>query len=83
MLSQAEEKVFGILEARGTGELSMISEVLHESLVRLDARMDQQHAFGGLETGFDDFDQLTGGLQNSELIILAARQEVAYVMDRA
>ncbi|MGI9429540.1 MAG: replicative DNA helicase [Bythopirellula sp.] len=73
MLSQAEEKVFGILEARGTGDLSMISEVLHESLVRLDARMDQQTAFGGLETGFDDFDQLTGGLQNSELIILAAR----------
>ena len=73
MLSQAEEKVFGILEARGTGDLSMISEVLHESLVRLDARMDQQHAVGGLETGSDDFDQLTGGLQNSELIVLAAR----------
>ena len=33
--------------------------------------MDQ--AFGGLETGFDDFDQMTGGLQKSELVILAAR----------
>ncbi len=73
MLSKAEEKVFGILESRGTGELSKISEVLHNSLVRLDARMDQDQAAGGLETGFDDFDQLTGGLQNSELIILAAR----------
>ena len=73
MLSKAEEKVFGILESRGTGELNKISEVLHDSLVRLDARMDQDHAAGGLETGFDDFDQLTGGLQDSELIILAAR----------
>ncbi len=73
MLSKAEEKIFGILESRGTGELSMISEVLQESLDRLDSRMDNQHSFGGLETGFDDFDQLTGGLQNSELIILAAR----------
>jgi len=73
MLSKAEEKVFGILEARGGGEISMISEVLQQSLDRLDARMDQHHAAGGLETGFDDFDQLTGGLQNSELIILAAR----------
>lgn len=73
MLSQAEEKVFGILETRGSGELSVISEVLHESLVRLDARMDQENAAGGLETGFDDFDQLTGGLQKSELVILAAR----------
>jgi len=73
MLSKAEEKVFGILESRGTGELSVISKVLQESLDRIDARMDQQHAYGGLETGFDDFDHLTGGLQNSELIILAAR----------
>jgi len=73
LLSMAEEKVFGILESRGTGELSQISEVLQESLDRIDSRMDQQHAYGGLETGFDDFDQLTGGLQNSELIILAAR----------
>ena len=73
MLSKAEEKVFGILESRGSGEVKVISEVLQESLDRIDARMDQQHAFGGLETGFDDFDQMTGGLQNSELIILAAR----------
>ncbi|MCA9230234.1 MAG: replicative DNA helicase [Planctomycetales bacterium] len=73
LLSKAEESVFGILESRGTGELSAISEVLAESLDRIDARMDQHHAFGGLETGFDDFDQLTGGLQNSELVILAAR----------
>jgi len=73
MLSKAEEKIFGILESRGTGELSKISEVLHDSLVRLDSRMDQDRAAGGLETGFDDLDQLMGGLQNSELIILAAR----------
>ena len=73
MLSKAEEKVFGILESKGGAELSVISDVLQLSLDRLDARMDQSGQSGGLETGFDDFDQLTGGLQNSELIILAAR----------
>ncbi|NOY30397.1 MAG: replicative DNA helicase, partial [Planctomycetes bacterium] len=73
MLSKAEESVFSILESRSGGELSVISEVLADSLDRIDARMDQQHAFGGLETGFDDFDHMTGGLQNSELVILAAR----------
>jgi replicative DNA helicase len=72
-LSRAEEKVFGILESRGSGDLSSISDVLHESLERIDSRLDNQKAFGGLETGFEDYDQLTGGLQNSELIILAAR----------
>jgi len=73
MLSKAEERIFGILESRGHGELSVINEVLQESLDRIAARMEHQHAFGGLETGFDDFDQLTGGLQKSELVILAAR----------
>ena len=73
MLSKAEEKIFGILESRGGGEVSSISDVLSDALDRLDARLESHHAFGGLETGFEDYDQLTGGLQNSELTILAAR----------
>ena len=72
-LARAEERIFAILEERGAGQVAPISDVLQEALDRIDARMDQQHAYGGLETGFDDFDELTGGLQNSELVILAAR----------
>lgn len=72
-LSRAEEKIFGILESRGGGEVSSITDVLSDAMDRLDARMESHHAFGGLETGFEDYDQLTGGLQNSELTILAAR----------
>ena len=35
--------------------------------------MQNQHMQGGIETGFKDLDSLTGGLHNSELVILAAR----------
>ena len=73
VLSRAEERVFGVLEKRGGGEVESIREVLQESLARVDARMKHDHALGGLETGFDDFDDLTGGLHKSELTILAAR----------
>jgi len=73
VLSRAEEKIFGILESNRQGEVTSIHDVLQESLDRIDARMDDQHACGGLETGFEDLDQLTGGLQKSELVILAAR----------
>ncbi len=73
MLSRAEEKVFSILEKRGAGEVSSIADVLHESMVRIDARMKGEHTIGGVDTGFTDFDSLTGGLHDSELIILAAR----------
>ena len=73
MLSRAEEKVFAILDAKGSSQLASIGDVLHESLLRIDARMKQEHAIGGLETGFTDYDDLTGGLHESELVILAAR----------
>ncbi len=73
MLSRAEEKIFAILEEKGSGNLNTIKDVLHESLLRIDARMKHDADLGGLETGFTDFDQMTGGLHKSELIILAAR----------
>jgi replicative DNA helicase len=73
MLSLAEQKIFAILDERGAGELSNIRDILQEAMVRIDARMKNEHTIGGIETGFRDFDTLTGGLHDSELIILAAR----------
>lgn len=73
VLSAAEEKVFAILDKGTTGGVASIRDVLHESLARVDARMQHEHALGGIETGIDDLDDLTGGLHPSELIILAAR----------
>ena len=73
MLSRAEERIFSILEQKGSGDLANIGDILHEAIVRIDARMKQEQTIGGIETGFTDLDALTGGLHDSELIILAAR----------
>ncbi len=73
VLSRAEERVFSILESKGQGNVQTIREVLQEALTRIDARMNDDFAHGGVETGFDDFDEMTGGLHPSELVILAAR----------
>ena len=73
MLARAEERVFRILDTKGDTQVRPIRDVLHESLARIDARMQHAHTYGGLETGFIDFDELTGGLHDSELVILAAR----------
>jgi len=73
MISRAEEKVFAILDRRGGNQVHSIREVLQESLLRMDARMKNEHAAGGLETEFSHFNELTGGLHASELLILAAR----------
>ena len=73
LISRAEEKVFSILEQKGTGELSPLKDVLMAALDRIDARLKKGGGIGGIETGFTKFDQLTGGLHDGELIILAAR----------
>ncbi|RMF93376.1 MAG: replicative DNA helicase, partial [Planctomycetota bacterium] len=73
LLSQAEQRIFGILESRGSMEVPSIREILHDAMDRIDARMQGEHLLGGVETGFTDLDELTGGLHNSELVILAAR----------
>src|SRR4029078_6285213 len=73
MLAKAEERVFRILDTKGDTQVRSVRDVLHSSLARIDARMQHEHAYGGLETGLIDFDDLTGGLHDSELVILAAR----------
>jgi replicative DNA helicase len=72
-LSKAEERVFGILDAKSDSQLSSIRDVLHQSLERIDARARNESSSGGIETGFRDLDEMTGGLHPSELTILAAR----------
>jgi replicative DNA helicase len=73
LLGQAEQRVFSILDSRNTSNVASIREVLNEALDRIDARLKGEHTSGGVETFFTDFDAMTGGLHNSELIILAAR----------
>jgi replicative DNA helicase len=73
LLSRAEQKIFAILDSRGSSSVASIRDVLHDAMDRLDARMTGDHVVGGVETGFTELDQLTSGLHNSELVILAAR----------
>jgi replicative DNA helicase len=48
MLARAEERVFSILDNKGDTQVRPVREVLHDSLARIDARMQHQHAYGGL-----------------------------------
>ena len=73
LLSVAEQKIFTILERRGGANVSNIRDILNDAMARIDARMKHDHVIGGIETGFTDFDALTGGLHDGELVILAAR----------
>ncbi len=73
LLSRAEQRIFSILEEKGTTEVSRWEEVLQEAFARIDERLKQGSDLSGLRTGFTEFDRMTGGLHPAELVIVAGR----------
>lgn len=73
MLNQAEERILSIRDRREQGSVNALSDVLADALERIDHKMQHSGAIGGVETGFMDLDNMTGGFHGGELIVLAAR----------
>ncbi len=77
LLARAEREVLEIAEKGVTGTTATLQQAINEAYARLDARKLGGHSdVSGIATGFVDLDHLTAGLQNNELIILAARPSV-------
>ena len=72
-LNFAEQEMFAVMNRRSTSNVAKIGDVLLKAMERIDQRLRGTAANDAVETGFTELDQLTGGLHNSELIILAAR----------
>ncbi|MCH1494827.1 MAG: replicative DNA helicase [Rubripirellula sp.] len=73
LCAQAEQKIFAIMDGRSSQSVHSLSDVLHEAMDRMEARLSDDYDSGGAESGFAQFDEMTGGLHSGELIILAAR----------
>jgi replicative DNA helicase len=72
LVSRAEEQIFAVHDQRSTDQITTIHDMLVEAFDRIDARLE--HGEGvGVPTGFKDLDNLTGGLHDSEFVVLAAR----------
>src|SRR5215470_17406041 len=75
-LDQAEKLVFNVSQRYTRADLEHIRETLHGYLDKLDQLHERRGSIVGVATGFSDLDRMTGGLQKSDLIILAARPAV-------
>ena len=75
LLDQAESKVFDIAEkgARTNSGYTNIKELLVKAVDRIDTLYQSDTAYTGVPTGFDDFDNMTSGLQKADLVIIAGR----------
>ncbi len=77
LLEVAERKILDIAEWGVTGQTHSLQDALAEAFDRIDSRHSREHnQISGIATGFIDLDDKTAGLQNSELVIIAARPSV-------
>jgi replicative DNA helicase len=76
VLDQAESLIFGIANEVLARDFEPIREILHDFNEELMKRVENKGAPTGVSTGIRGLDTLTGGLQRSDLVILAARPGV-------
>jgi replicative DNA helicase len=73
ILNDAEAAVFQLSEKRIGKGFQGIQEIVRNSFGSVDALLQRGQRITGLATHYTDLDELTSGLQKSELVILAAR----------
>ena len=69
----AESAIFEVSEDRGNQSYYPLSKMIEDNIDALEERQGNRSLITGVPTGFTQFDHKTSGLQNSDLIIVAAR----------
>lgn len=73
ILDGASKKLFEVTNYAGSGQFTALGDALEEAFERLDRLHQHPNEVRGVPTGFRQLDNKLSGLQNSDLIILAAR----------
>ena len=76
VVDRAEQVLFGVSERRISRELVPIKQVLSAYYDRIEYLTRHRGELIGIPTGFERIDKLLGGLQRSDMVILAARPSV-------
>ncbi|MBI1999012.1 MAG: replicative DNA helicase, partial [Parcubacteria group bacterium] len=76
ILDNAERKIFGVARLTSSRNYASLKDELGEAFERLDRLHKSDNKIRGVPTGFKRLDNLLSGLQNSDLVILAARPSV-------
>jgi len=81
LLDAAEQRVFSISDqgSRGAGPQN-IRGILTKTMDRIDVLYHSGNAITGVPTGYRDFDEMTSGLQGSDLVIIAGRPSMGKTM---
>ena len=73
LLDESEKSILNVIRNRQTSDFVPIKEVLNKAQELLEAKALNKNPITGLTTGFYKLDQVSAGLHEGELIIIAAR----------
>lgn len=73
LLEKAEAELFSVSDQSLKQDLISIENILADSFDRIEELHKNKGSLRGIRTGYRDLDNITAGLQRSDLIILAAR----------
>lgn len=73
LLDFAERSVFGLAQGKLDRSFTQVNQIIKESLDVVDKLSKRKERVTGVPTGYIDLDDLTAGLQPSDLIIVAGR----------
>jgi len=73
VLDQAEQAIFEISQHKIKPAFSPMREIIKDSFKTIEQLYERKSMITGVPTGFERIDDLTSGLQNSDLIIIAGR----------
>ena len=75
-IDRSEQALFAVSQRRQSRDLRPISDVIRSYYERIEYLYEHRGEPLGIPTGFVDLDKLLGGLQRSDLVIVAARPGV-------
>ena len=73
VLDEAEHAIFEISENKIRPAFFAIKDLIKDSFKTIEKLFERKDLITGVPTGFDKIDDITSGLQNSDLIIIAGR----------
>jgi replicative DNA helicase len=76
LLDEVERDILKISEDRATGASLTIKELVNRAITKIEEFHQNQGMLTGVATGFADFDKMTTGLHEGEMIVIAARPSV-------
>lgn len=73
IVESAEKRIFSLAEKKLNSNARSLGSLVPQTIEALDKLYNSKDVLSGVTTGFKDFNDITSGLQSSDLIIIAGR----------